>query len=127
MFVKISHLKRHEKTDPIRRNEVRKDLLEKGRMHAVVADRKTRILLDGHHRVHAAESLGFRKVPVVWVDYEKINVSSRRPSIRIDKEAIKSKVGKGKLFPHKTTRHRIGRKHVSHLTRDKTVVLETLR
>lgn len=69
------------------------------------------IILDGHHRYGALVELGVRRVPVFLVDYgqEEVHVDTW-PDATIDhitKEEIVEAVLEGRLFPPKTTRHRI--------------------
>lgn len=42
--------------------------------HPVIVDSKTLVVLDGMHRVAAAENLGCRFIPVCLVDYENPNI-----------------------------------------------------
>lgn len=75
---------------------------------AVVADARTLVVLDGHHRLTALRRLGCRRVPVLLVDY-------RNPDIRVgtwregeappSKEEVVAQARAGKLYPPKTTRH----------------------
>lgn len=42
--------------------------------HPIIVDRQSRVVLDGTHRLTAARELGFRFIPVCFVDYDNPNV-----------------------------------------------------
>jgi len=110
VLLPINQLKNHE---AVYQGQVRKLVREISRdgclKNPVVADKKTKVLLDGHHRVAALKKLGVRKAPVFLVDYKsrRIKVYLRRKELMADliKEAV-VKVGlSDRVFPYKTTRH----------------------
>lgn len=75
----------------------------------VVADRKSLVVLDGHHRLAALRSLGVKRIPAYLVDYssDAVEVGGWRPGIPpYAKDAIVERGRKGELLPPKTTRHR---------------------
>ncbi|GAG02374.1 unnamed protein product, partial [marine sediment metagenome] len=69
-LVSINKLKSHEAVNKkhldVLLGEIKKDGVLK---HPVVVDRKTNVILDGHHRVTALKKLGIKKIPVYLVDY----------------------------------------------------------
>jgi ParB-like chromosome segregation protein Spo0J len=73
----------------------------------VLADKKTLVLLDGHHRLLTLKQLGIKKIPAMLVDYEsnEIIVKSRRKNLKVDKRAVISMGLSKKVFPPKTTKH----------------------
>lgn len=73
----------------------------------VLADKKTFVLLDGHHRLLALKELGIRRIPALLVDYRgrDIKVKPRRKKIPVNKKAVISNALSNKLFPPKTTKH----------------------
>ena len=73
----------------------------------VLADKKTLVLLDGHHRLRVLKQLGARKIPTLLVDYEsnEVDVKSRRKKFRVNKRAVISMGLSSNLFPYKTTKH----------------------
>jgi hypothetical protein len=71
-------------------------------------DRRTKVILDGHHRFTVFKSLGLKKVPCILVDYlddNSIKVEPRRPGIEVTKQLVLRMGLSGKTFPPKTTKH----------------------
>lgn len=76
--------------------------------YAVVADRDTGTVIDGHHRLETLRRLGARLAPAVLVDYmdPSIGVRNWRPDEPApDKREVVARAAKGRLYPPKTTRH----------------------
>ena len=74
----------------------------------IVADRATRVVLDGHHRLNALRFLGMRLAPVNLVDYrdERIRVASwRAGAAPPTKDEVVRRALEGRPFPPKSTRH----------------------
>lgn len=74
----------------------------------ILVDQHSHTILDGHHRATVATWLGFKKIPVILVDYlnhHGIQVYSRRNTIAIDKEKVIEMAKSKNNFPRKTTRH----------------------
>lgn len=74
----------------------------------VLVDRKTRVILDGHHRWRASSRLGFIAVPCYAVDYledSTIHVISRRRDVEVTKQSVLEMALSGRTYPKKTTRH----------------------
>lgn len=76
--------------------------------YAVVADRASGTVIDGHHRLEALRRLGASLVPAVLVDYHDAAIGIRTwrehepvPS----KDEVIRRALLGQLFPPKTTRH----------------------
>lgn len=110
-LVSLYSLKRHEEIFYDRLFEVLAKIKKDGFVrNPVVADFKTRVILDGHHRVMALKMLGLSKCPVFFVDYfsKSVRMFPRRKELgAITKEdVIKMGLSK-KVFPSKTTRHYI--------------------
>lgn len=114
-LVDISKLKSHER---INRNHLKRIIREfqtsRVIKNPVVIDRKTFVVLDGHHRVAALKILGCQKIPVMFVNYQsnKVRVYLRRKNLlqEIIKETVVSRAFKKNYFPIKTTRHYISRR-----------------
>ena len=62
-------------------------------------------LMDGHHRLQVALTLGLDFVPCVLLDYTEVAVVTRRPDIAVTPEEIINRGLSGNLYPQKTTRH----------------------
>lgn len=75
----------------------------------VVVERRTRTLLDGHHRVAALTMLGCKFVPGVLVSYEdpRVCLVGWRPDIAVDRDMVLEAASRGHLLPKKTTRHQL--------------------
>lgn len=74
----------------------------------IVADRRTLVVLDGHHRLNALRHLGLRCAPVYLVDYmdPAIRVESWRDEEQPPtKETVIERALSGKPLPAKATKH----------------------
>jgi len=49
-LINTTNLKTHEHTDPKKITKVKKSIISEGLKYPIVADKKTNIILDGHHR-----------------------------------------------------------------------------
>ena len=111
-LVDISKLKSHER---VNKNHLKRIIREfqtsRVIRNPVVIDRKTFVVLDGHHRVAALKILGCQKIPVMFVNYQsnKVRVYLRRKNLlqEIIKEIVIKRAFSGFCFPIKTTRHYI--------------------
>jgi len=77
--------------------------------YPILADSKTMVILDGHHRVEAARMLGLKLIPALLVDYddECVSVSSWRDGVHVSKDMVRLYGLKGLLMPPKTSRHKV--------------------
>ena len=109
-FVAMGHLHEHEETEPVRVHEVRSDIERRGVVdEPILVARGSHVVLNGHHRFAALRELGARWVPVYLVDYDNGSVVLDRwsPGPPISKADVVRLAGEGRLFPPKTTRHRL--------------------
>lgn len=108
-LVPLEWLKAHEQFVEARVAELSERFRKNGCVdYAVVADRGTGTVIDGHHRLETLRRLGARRVPVVLVDYmdPAITVRNWRPDEPAPTKAdVISRAADGKLYPPKTTRH----------------------
>lgn len=104
----IDRLRPHEEVDEEALEEVIEALRrEIGLSVPIVVDRRTLVILDGHHRHAAYRALGMKEIPCVLVDYDspRIRVEARRPGIVVSKAEVIRRGLSGQLYPPKTTRH----------------------
>lgn len=109
-IINISELKEHEEIIREYLEELKKEIKSDNILKiAIAVDRKTKIILDGHHRLQALKELGYTKIPVSFFEYSdsKLVVISRRPDIKVTKKLIIETVLKGKKFPAKTSKHMV--------------------
>lgn len=108
-LVPIGFLKAHEEHVESRVVELTERFRRMGCVdYAVVADRRTGTVIDGHHRLETLKRLGAESVPTVLVDYmdESITVRNWRPDEPAPtKEEVLRRAAEGRLYPPKTTRH----------------------
>lgn len=105
-LVAVSELKPHEEIDESRLADVLESIVREGIKYPIVADRITKIIIDGHHRFNTFKKLNVGKIPVFYVDYfdARIVLDSWR-GLKLTKNDVIRKVDSGKLFAHKTTKH----------------------
>ncbi|MGP8075601.1 MAG: ParB N-terminal domain-containing protein [Thermoplasmata archaeon] len=90
------------------------DLVALLRRTQVVADpiwvaRGSSVILNGHHRVEALRRIGAARVPAWIIDYESdlVHLERWHPGPPIAKSEVVERGREGRLFPPKTTRHRL--------------------
>ncbi|PMB75216.1 MAG: hypothetical protein C0193_01495, partial [Candidatus Bathyarchaeota archaeon] len=99
-----------EKVDPKHLEELTQKIAsDKVLKFAIVADKNTNVVLDGEHRFNALKSLGCKKIPVVYVDYNSpdIVVQSWRGNQKLTKKDVIEAGLSDKKLPAKTTKHMI--------------------
>jgi hypothetical protein len=115
-LLRVDQLKPHEKGSPLYLQLLTEEILRDGVLkYPIIADEKTRVILDGMHRWLALKSLGYELIPAILVDVfknHKIHVGKRRVhryTNGVDKEitieeVISAGVG-GHLMEPRSTRH----------------------
>ncbi|MEM2942468.1 MAG: ParB N-terminal domain-containing protein [Candidatus Bathyarchaeia archaeon] len=82
----IEQLKPHEQTDPLRLEELKKQLAADGyQKDPIIVDERHLIVIDGHHRILALRALGYTKVvahKIKYLDDDRIIVKTWHPAIR---------------------------------------------
>ena len=109
-LVTIDKLRAHEQVCPQRLRVVKAEISRSDKINnPVIVDRKTKIILDGHHRVESLKQLGCQLIPAMMVDYfsDQVRVFSRRKNIKISKKTVVARALKKQIFPQKTTKHLI--------------------
>jgi ParB-like chromosome segregation protein Spo0J len=133
-IVEIDKLKIHEKVDFLRLDKLMKEIKKDGVLKKpIVVDKKTYVVLDGHHRLEALKRLGLRKIPVIFVNYSSplIKVLSWRKGEIINKKSVIEAAISGRAFPPKTSKHMVKIKnnwrHISFLQKKVDISLEKLK
>lgn len=62
-------------------------------------------IMDGHHRLSVAKKLKLERLPVLLLDYDKVDVFPWRKGEIITPRLIIKMAQSGHRFPYKTTRH----------------------
>ena len=107
-FQLISELLCHEQVRPLHVSRVKRAIEASGAwLVPVCIDRDSGLLIDGHHRLMAAIKLGLSRIPCYIVDYQQVALSWGRSRYRTDKQAIIERARQGRLYPPKTTRHKL--------------------
>jgi ParB-like chromosome segregation protein Spo0J len=106
----LDKLRHHEEVDSEYLKELTQKIAsDKILKFAIVADKNTNVVLDGEHRFNALKSLGCKKIPVVYVDYNSPNivVQSWRGNQKLTKKDVIEAGLSGKKLPAKTTMHMV--------------------
>jgi len=116
VLLPIDELRPHEKGSPLYLEMLKQEILRDGMLkYPIIADEKTRVILDGMHRWLALKSLGYKLIPVILVDAfqnPKIRVGRRRihryiidSHEEITIEKVISAGLSGRLMNPRSTRH----------------------
>jgi L-serine kinase (ADP) len=109
--IEINKIREHEAVDVDHLEKIKKIICRAGIFkEPIIIDKKTLVVLDGHHRLNSCRKLGLKKVPCLMVNYlidKKIKVVSRRKNIFVNKKEVVMMGLSNKVFPHKTTKHLI--------------------
>lgn len=133
-IIAIEKLKEHEEIRPDYLEELKNQIKSDGILKmAIAVDKDTRVILDGHHRLHALKELGYTKIPVILVDYQSPNIKvlTWREGETVTKEMIIKTALAGKRMPPKTSRHMVvingELKHISAIETVVNIPLEKLK
>jgi hypothetical protein len=133
-LIDLEALKEHEEIRPVYLEELKNEILSDGILKMPIAvDKKTYIILDGHHRLHALKKIGCKRIPVILFDYQapEIEVHPHREGETVTKEMIIRTALAGRRMPPKTSKHMIlidgELKHISVLETVINVPLEKLK
>jgi choline kinase len=73
----------------------------------LIVEKKYNMVLDGHHRLNAARKMKIKQLPVIYVNYEDVEVWSLRKEYRVSPKLVKNMViDKGSIYPYKTVKHK---------------------
>ena len=83
VLLSIDELRPHEKGSQLYLELLRQEILRDGILkYPIIADEKTRVIMDGMHRWLALKSLGYTLIPVILVN------AFQNPKIRVGKRRI---------------------------------------
>ncbi|HID25677.1 MAG TPA: hypothetical protein EYP23_04355 [Thermoplasmata archaeon] len=132
--LRINMLKEHEKIDPKRFKELKEEITKDGFLKKpIVADKKTLVVLDGHHRLNVLRDLGLSRIPVVLIDYNNPNVIVKtwKGEGELNKEDIINAALSGNLFGPRTSKHMVvingELHHIEIIQREVNIPLEKLK
>ncbi len=133
-LIDLEALREHEEIRPDYLEELKNEILSDGILKMPIAvDKKTYIILDGHHRLHALKEIGCKRIPVILFDYQlpEIEVLPHREGETVTKEMIIQAALAGRRMPPKTSKHMIliegELKHISILETVINIPLEELK
>lgn len=92
-LIDIDLLHPHEQIDPIRLQEIKKQLIKDGtQREPIIIDEDHLIVLDGHHRIRALKDLGYSKVVAFKINYNDNNLILKtwHPAIRGSKKELQT-------------------------------------
>lgn len=97
-----------EQVDPANVQWLRESIIRAGHwLEPIIVERSRGIVMDGNHRLNAALQLGLKRVPCIQLDYAdpRVRVRHWQTGKAFEVERIFTTIGRGELFPYKTTRH----------------------
>ncbi|MCS7142305.1 MAG: ParB N-terminal domain-containing protein [Aigarchaeota archaeon] len=134
VLVRLEELKEHERYDPEHLEELLQDISSCGVLRRpIIADKKTKVILDGHHRYNSLKRLGCKYIPVYFVDYfrSEIEVHQWDNKPLVTKEDVIKAGTSGKLLPSRSSKHmvRIGNElhHITYIEHENPTKIEDLR
>lgn len=68
-------------------------------------ERSTNVVMDGHHRLAAAERLSLSWIPCAEYTYDEVDVRSRREGYDVNAASIRERALSRAPYPSKTTKH----------------------
>ena len=109
-LLRLTELKAHEQIE----EKNLRELIDQLRRTKVISEpiwvaRGSSVILNGHHRVEALRRIGADRVPAWVIDYdsELVHLERWHPGPPIAKSEVVRRAEEGRLFPPKTTRHRL--------------------
>ncbi len=102
-------LKEHEEIKEDNLKVRIKKMKKRGFYKPIIADYKTNVILDGHHKWNAAREFGLSKVPTIFVDYNeegvKVDVWPNCGKDSITKKEVIAMGLSDNVYPPKTSKH----------------------
>ncbi|WP_431823794.1 ParB N-terminal domain-containing protein [Burkholderia sp. F1] len=90
--------------------EVAAEILREGIWRVpIMVERSSRIVMDGHHRRIFALNHRLARVPCLLLEYSDVVLSAWRDDVDVHPQEIIARGLAGRLYPPKSTRHRLVR------------------
>lgn len=103
----VSLLRGIEEFDQERVNVLESKIRKDGHwMVPVVAEVQHHLVLDGQHRLEVARRLGIKRIPVIFVRYDEVQVWTLRKEEKVSPNRVIARVNKGSIYPYKTVKHK---------------------
>lgn len=110
VFISPARLLPHEETVDDNVVELGKSIAQEGVWTTLLyVDRDSLVVMDGHHRRAVALTMALTVVPCLMLSYDMVSVVSMREGHSAFPEDIIARARQGRLFPPKTTKHRLVR------------------
>jgi len=105
--IKTSSLRPHERTNSRNLKKIHAEVAKAGAVYPLLVDKKTLVVLDGHHRLASLRKLKVEMAPVMLVDYlgKDVKVASWKKGKKVNKPAVIRRGLSGKLYSPKTSKH----------------------
>jgi hypothetical protein len=109
-LVPLDDLLEHEEIDHDAARALAQEIARAGQLaDPIWVAEGTGVILNGHHRVSALRELGAARAPAWVIDYDSTVIELERWSVgpEISKAEVVQRAQEHRLFPPKTTRHKI--------------------
>tara|TARA_B110000285_G_C14871025_1_gene489198 strand:+ start:9 stop:455 length:447 start_codon:yes stop_codon:yes gene_type:complete len=101
----------HEKVIIERKESLKKYIESMGEniiIPSIICCHKTKMIIDGHHRFHALKDLGFKLIPVSFINYSDNTIRTNIHELsQISKSDLLKNAAINNLFEPKSTKHQI--------------------
>lgn len=88
----------------------------------ITVEKNSFVVMDGHHRLQTAKSLGLTLIPCVMLSYENVVVESRRADMLVTPKEIIRRGLAGDLYPAKSTRHIFSSEYSCYIPLDELII-----
>ena len=133
-LIHIDKLNGHEDVDPLHLQSLRAEIESDGVLKmAIVVDRHTNTIIDGHHRRYILRQLNCKRIPGIFINYDscKVVATAWREGEEVTKESVLNASLSGNRLPPKTTKHLVEingvLRHISVMEEVVNIPLERLK
>ena len=110
-YVSIKSVFPHEKVILNRKNALKKYILscdEYSILPSIICCSKSKMIIDGHHRFNTLRELGYKTIPVTFIDYMDDSIRTHKEKVKqLSKNVLIEKALKNSPFEPKSTIHEI--------------------